>query len=461
MSPQRIQHVLTLHLYQPPGALRTLLLDSEAELQRTLKCYERIARHAQKYADVARLHVVFSVPLLMQLRDPEFIQKTRHLIDVRDILEGFRSAPNIAFIASGVQHAPLPLIPREDWDAQLRSERRVIEEAFGHQPKGYYPPGGLFDEAMIPYLAATGYRFALLPSTALINSEGRAVDPYRVYRLNEDFVIVPVDRGFSDAQAHRVEAPWFADEVINGTRIAPAPAPGSSYLVTTWSDGDKGEWFRRSDEENGFFGHFFAPYMEFCETGEYPIRPVNLVEYLKQAEPEPVRLAEQAVPKPDHPALQQLRRVSALFWEKTQQGVETDPSVRELLLQAEGSCFVLDQDPDKKRLTALLGAILDKLKPQKSGQATNGGDQVRADVSSSVVGEASSKKPLAGQASAKGSGSGSRDKAESGNERDRQGDDRTSSVSTSSNTKKTAAPGKNRVKGGKSTASRGTSEAPE
>ena len=113
------------------------LLESEPELQRMLKCYERIARYAHKYADVAQLHVVFSVPLLQQLKDPAFITQTRHLEDVPGILESFRSASNIEFIASGLQHAPLPLIPSLDWDAQLRSERSIIEESFGHRPKGY------------------------------------------------------------------------------------------------------------------------------------------------------------------------------------------------------------------------------------------------------------------------------------------------------------------------------------
>ena len=35
------------------------------------------------------------------------------------------------------------------------------------------------------------------------------------------------------------------------------------------------------DEEEGFFGHFFSPYMEFCETGEFPIRPENLTRYIR------------------------------------------------------------------------------------------------------------------------------------------------------------------------------------
>lgn len=374
MSSQRIHHVLTLHLYQPPGALNQLLRESEAELQRILKCYERIARYTRKYADVARLHVVFSASLLRQLKDPGFIEETRHLEDVPGILESFRSAPNIEFIASGLYHAPLPLIPRQDWDAQLRSERSLIEESFGHQPRGYFPPGGLFDETMIPHLIASGYRFVLLPKTALTDGEGNPVDPYRSYRLSDNFFAIPIDDGFSHAQEHFIEAPWFADEVVNGVHIAPESA--SPYLVTTCSDGENGDWFRRSDEENGFFGHFFAPYMEFCETGEYPIRPVNVIDYLKQAKPEPARLARQEMPASDHPALKRLQAVSRQYWEQTGSGGAVDPGIHDRILQAEESCFVFDPDPGFHSLTALLDSLSGELGTPKTGKPASANAEV-------------------------------------------------------------------------------------
>lgn len=355
MSSQRILHVLALHLYQPPGQLQQLMLESESELQRILACYERIPRLAQKYADVAQLHVVFSIPLLQQLTNPEFINQACHLADIPGILAGFRSASNIEFVSSGYQHAPLPLVPAQDWDAQLRSESRLIEETFGHQPKGYYPPGGLFAQAMIPHLVAAGYRYVLLPRTAMLGEDGNPVGPYQACQLDENLVGIPIDEGFSHAQEHFIEAPWFADEVANGIRVAPESA--SPYLVTTCSDGENGEWFRRSDEENGFFGHFFAPYMEFCETGEYPIRPVNVIAYLQQAQPLPAKPKELDLQALRHPALERLARVSGQYWEQVKAGKQLDPATRELILQAEGSGLVLDQDPEYKKLLGLLDRI--------------------------------------------------------------------------------------------------------
>ncbi|MGD8910550.1 MAG: polysaccharide deacetylase family protein [Chromatiales bacterium] len=399
MSSQRINHILTLHLYQPPSQLQQLLQENEAELQRILKCYERIARHAHKYVDVAQLHVIFSVPLLQQLKDPAFIKQTRHLEDVPAILESFRIAPNIEFIASGYQHAPLPLIPAQDWDAQLRLERSVIEETFGHRPKGYYPPGGLFNEALIPHLVAAGYQFAMLPKMALVNEDDSPVDPYRVYRLKDNFIAIPIDDGFSHAQEHFVEAPWFADEVINGIRISPEST--SPYVVTTCSDGENGEWFRRVDEENGYFGHFFVPYMEFCETGEYPIRLANAIKYLHQAVPEPARLAKQDEALRDQPVLRQLNKVSKLYWDKLKHGVDIDPAVRELILRAEGSCYVLDQDADYKKLATSLRGILDLLESPVIDRIVKANNDSAVAIPQAQADKSSSNKPSKKQASDK------------------------------------------------------------
>ena len=77
-----IQHALILHLYQPPDNLQQLLRQDEEELRRILLRYERIARHAHKHPDVARMHVVFSAPLLEQLRAPALIDGCRHLVDI-------------------------------------------------------------------------------------------------------------------------------------------------------------------------------------------------------------------------------------------------------------------------------------------------------------------------------------------------------------------------------------------
>jgi hypothetical protein len=246
-------------------------------------------------------------------------------------------------------------------------------------------------------LLAAGYQFAMLPKMALVNEDDSPVDPYRVYRLKDNFIAIPIDDGFSHAQEHFVEAPWFADEVINGIRISPEST--SPYVVTTCSDGENGEWFRRVDEENGYFGHFFVPYMEFCETGEYPIRPANAIKYLHHAAPEPARLAKQDEALRDHPVLRQLNKVSELYWDKLKHGVDVDPAVRELILRAEGSCYVLDQDADYKKLAASLRGILDLLEPPVVSRIVKASNDSAAAIPQAQADRSSSTKPSKKQAS--------------------------------------------------------------
>jgi hypothetical protein len=368
--PQAIQHALGLHLYQPMDNLRHLLQEDEGELRNILLCYERIARYTHKYADVARLHVALSPVLLEQLREPQLIEDCRHLADIPSILEGLRSAAGIEFLGTGYRHAPLPLVPPQDWDEQLRSERLTMEAEFGRVLKGYWPPAGLFTLDMVPALVRVGYEYVLLPNTVLVMPEDAQADPYRSYRLcHQDACInvVPYDQGFSQAQASGLEAPWFADEVRNG--VAQAPAADAPYLLATWSDGENGEWFRRPDEEHGFFGQFFSPYMEFCETGEFPVWPVHLSDYLRAYPPATdIDLKAQALAGQmpggtggKEELLGLLSQVTARYWSLAKAGSGgSGPSradllqARELILRAEDSCYLLGGDASAQAMLGLL-----------------------------------------------------------------------------------------------------------
>lgn len=367
-TPQpAIRHAPGLHLYQPADNLRELLRRDAGEVRRILLCYERIARHVHKYSPVARLHIALSPVLLAQLRDPELIEACRPLADIPALLDSLRTAAGIEFIGSGYRHAPLPLIPPEDWDEQLREERVAMEAELGRVLKGYWPPAGLIVPELVPALVRAGYEYVVLPSAALAMPDGGPVDPYRPYRLchgGDCIHAVPADAGFSQAQEFGLEAPWFADEARAG--VARSPESGAPYLLTTWSDGENGEWFRRLDEEHGFFGQFFSPYMEFCETGEYPVRPVHLSDYLAQHRPtadvelRPFPAAE-ALDEAGQAVRHRLTRAVSHYWSLARAAATpSDPprkalrQARELILAAEDSGYLLGDVP---RRAAMLGLL--------------------------------------------------------------------------------------------------------
>ncbi len=375
MNP--VMHALGLHLYQPLNNLHMLFRENPEELRRILLCYERIGRYAHKYAGIAHIHVALSSVLLEQLRDPKLINACRELVDIPSVLESLRSAPNIEFVGTGFRHAPLPFIPQEDWEDQLLLERELMSSVFGRVLKGYFPPSAFFCADMVPALVAAGYKYLLLPAYMLTLQEGGEADPYRPYKLthhNASITVVPIDAGFSQSQLYGLEAPWFADEVSNGVMLTlPYSAP---YLLTTWSDGENGEWFR-TYEEQGFFGSFFSPYMEFSELGAFPIQPVSITEYLNSYPAQ-----AQALLKPEYTSSptfpgdlslkMKLSKLVAQYWSMaksvsgnqatTNKAILTE--ARTLLLEAEESGLLLGEGPGAAKLKDLLTQVEKLLLPK-------------------------------------------------------------------------------------------------
>jgi alpha-amylase/alpha-mannosidase (GH57 family) len=279
MAYGNIFHALGLHLYQPPGNLLTLLNNNEGEAQQVIRCYDRVTRYAHKHPDSAKLHLGFSGTLLEQLRNPEVVDRCRHFMDIPAMLESYRLAKNIEFLGSGYHHPIFPLIPTEDWQEQLTSERKLIEETFGRAPLGFYPADMAFTMRMIPALVKAGYEYVVIDA-AYIRPNGESLDSFQTYRAyynDVSIAIIPKDGEISKAQANGMEIYWFANEVSHRARSSARPE--ESRLLTTWSDGESG-WFRQEDHE-GFFGKYFESYMAHIRSRRYPVKPVFISDFIR------------------------------------------------------------------------------------------------------------------------------------------------------------------------------------
>jgi alpha-amylase/alpha-mannosidase (GH57 family) len=273
-----IHHALGLHMHQPPGNLRLLIETNRFEAEQIMRCYERAPRYARAYADVARLHVGFSGILLEQLADPGIQAAYRDLVDIPAMLRSYAETPNVELIGMGYYHPIFPLIPQEDWAEQLEMGVALYERLFGRRPKGFWPPEMAFSMEMVPALARAGYEYVLIDSMH-VQPEGGGRDIYRPYLGSYNgatITIIPRDRDLSNAQESGLNPEWFFNEV----RAKAAQGEGPR-LVTTWSDGENGGWFRQMDEGAGFFGYYFAPYMDRVRSGESPVRPVLISDYLR------------------------------------------------------------------------------------------------------------------------------------------------------------------------------------
>jgi alpha-amylase/alpha-mannosidase (GH57 family) len=285
MTGTNIHHALGLHMHQPPGNLRSLIEANPWEAEQIVRCYERAARYAELYRDVARLHVGFSGVLLEQLIDPDIVDRYRHIVDIPAFLDRYRRLDNVELIGMGYYHPIFPLIPRADWEEQLLRGRAIIEQVFGRAPRGFWPPEMAFSMDLVPTLAKVGYEYVVVDGVHVRPQDG-VHDIYRPYLACQGGVciaVIPRDQAISNGQESGFDPAWLADETHR--QIRASPRPDAPRLVTTWSDGENGGWFRQTHEPSGFFGHFFGPSMELVRRGECALTPVALSAYLDRYPP--------------------------------------------------------------------------------------------------------------------------------------------------------------------------------
>jgi len=285
MTGTNLYHALGLHMHQPPANLKLLIENNPRDAEQIIRCYERAARFALRYRDVAKLHVGFSGVLLEQLLDPAIVRAYSHIVDIPEMLGHYREAANVELVGMGYYHPIFPVIPEADWAEQLSSGRAILDEVFGRAPRGFWPPEMAFSMEMIPALVQAGYEYVVVDGVHVRPSDGLN-DMYRPYLACQDGVcitVIPRDRVLSNAQESRLDPDRFADEVVRRTQASPRPS--SARLITTWSDGENGGWFRDIHEETGFFGHFFAPCIERVRAEQFAPLPVALSHFLETNPP--------------------------------------------------------------------------------------------------------------------------------------------------------------------------------
>jgi len=278
---ETISHALVLNLHQPPGNLEDLLAHSEWEAREILFALDRIPRSLWKYEDVARVHLSLSGTLLETLSSPDFQRRVYGIIDCGSLLWHFQNERIFEILGTGYYHPVLPLIPAADREEQLQRWQGIARHLFarGHFP-GLWPPEMGFSMELIPLLRRMGYRYVLVdsehvePLTPMRWEEVR-YRPHIARHEGEEIVVIVRDRDLSDAQEGGMEYGWFARELHERTKSCDFPP-----LVTTCTDGDNGGWFRNTSPQANFWGFFYQELLEHARSGNSPIRPTFINEYL-------------------------------------------------------------------------------------------------------------------------------------------------------------------------------------
>lgn len=282
-----IYHALGLTMHQPLGNLIALHnSDQRWEARQILWCYDRPTRMLEGYEDAARLHMSFSGTLLKQFEDPALRETFCDVVDIEDLLSRYR-ASRIEFLGTGLYHPVYPLIPAEDWDAQTGWWIGLGRHMLGREHfQGFWPPELGFCMEMIPMLKRHGYRYVIVdcwyikPKRPMRWEEAR-YRPHRARYDGQEIIIVPRDRELSNAQQSGLDPGWFQHEIYERTKWCDFPA-----LVTTWTDGENGGWFRTVDVQSGFWGYFYRVILDRFRQGTLGFSPIHISEFLERYPPQ-------------------------------------------------------------------------------------------------------------------------------------------------------------------------------
>jgi alpha-amylase/alpha-mannosidase (GH57 family) len=274
-------YAIGLNLHQPHGNLIELLNAEAWEARQLIHAYARGPRYAKRNLPEARLHVAISGTLLMQLTDPGVRQTFDQIFNLEWLLEEFRTS-GIEFLGSGYTHPVFPLIPEADWGAQIGRYLEIARPALARSwLPGFWPPEMGFCMEMIPELKRFGYRYVVVDHEHIEPLEpmswGRQrYRPHLARHGGEEIIVVPRDRELSAAQQSGFDPGWFAYELGERTKHCTDFPP----LVTTWTDGENGGWFRNLDEHAGFWGWFYQPMLEWQRSGSLALTQISINEYL-------------------------------------------------------------------------------------------------------------------------------------------------------------------------------------
>ncbi len=273
-------YAIGLNLHQPHGNLIDLINNQNWEAKQIMEAYERIPRYVKQNWD-ARLHVDFSGTLLMQLADPGVRETFQHTMNIEWLMNEFRTA-NIEFLGSGYTHPVFPLIPQKDWDTQIGRYLDMARNILGRDWfPGFWPPEMGFCMEMIPYLKKFGYRYVVVDIEHIEANDPMSWEKHR-YRPHvarydgHEIIVVPRDRELSSAQLSGCDPGWFAYELGERTQHChDFPA-----LVTCYTDGENGGWFRNPYEKSNFWGWFYEPILHWQREGTLALTQISINEYL-------------------------------------------------------------------------------------------------------------------------------------------------------------------------------------
>ncbi|MEM2047652.1 MAG: hypothetical protein QXZ06_07210 [Candidatus Jordarchaeales archaeon] len=270
----RIHHALGLHFHQPPGNIEFLLSTEREEALRILRCYTRPLKHLS--SGVAPINMSISGVLMDQMLRVH-VDELEEELGVT--LRKYASLPNVEVLATGFYHPIFPLIPEDDWKPHIVRWIRLAKRV-GFKFSGFWPPELGFTMKMIPLLSELGFKYVVVDGRYI---DGRGVDgayrPYIAEYSGAEITVIPRNEQFSRILAGGADASSF----VKALRSETSRFRGD-LLVTTWFDGENGDWLRGTLSGN-FWDSFFKPYVSLLEQDD-EVTLTSISSFLREHPPE-------------------------------------------------------------------------------------------------------------------------------------------------------------------------------
>jgi len=270
----RIHHALGVHFHQPPENIKFLLSVNREEALSILRCYTRPLRHLSNRA--AAVNMSISGVLINQLLSVHVdgLEEELHVV-----LKKYASLPNVEVLATGFYHPVFPLIPEDDWKPHITRWVRLAERV-GFKFNGFWPPELGFTMTMIPVLSEMKFKYVVVDGRYI---EGCGPDgayrPHVAEYSGAEITVIPRNERFSRILAGGIDAASFVKALKSETSRF-----RGNLLVTTWFDGENGDWIRGTPSGN-FWDSFFESYVSLLE-GDGGIALTSISSFLRENPPE-------------------------------------------------------------------------------------------------------------------------------------------------------------------------------
>jgi len=256
----RVNFIFALHFHQPTGQLRRINEKIFAN------SYQLLLETFKSFADL-KFTVHISGPLLLYMvkNHSDWLEEMFKLGDLG----------TIEFMAGSLGESILPMIPRDDREAQILEYIKLFEEASGMRPKGLWLPERVWEPSIPEILGKLGIEYVFIDDSTLSKTGYPQDSAYYAWNTEESGWSVKVF--FIDAGIRYI-LPWEHPQRVLDYMASKSRDNDPARVILWGSDAEKfGEWM-----DPGRSREWLYSFLELMRRSRDKVVMVHPSEYLNE-----------------------------------------------------------------------------------------------------------------------------------------------------------------------------------